>query len=569
MYILGINSAYHESSVCLLHDGCLIAAVEEERFNRVKHGKLPRIDNPQQLPASSIKYCLEAGGISFAEIEHIGFAFDPALRLQNIGKDDLASDDDWGGRNAELKFHALITSIPELLTRQLGMSHKTRFHWLPHHVCHASSAYFVSPFDQSAVLTIDGIGEFATTQAAWGSGNRLEVLWEIDYPHSLGFLWEKLSRFLGFGEYDACKVMGLAAYGDPNSHAAAFQRLVQVTPSGFTVNATLLQFRQFESFAGLEQVLGPRRQPDSPLQPRHKDMAACLQQTTEQAFLQLAQRLKTSVDSDNLCLAGGVALNCRANQILQERGPFKHVFVQPAAHDAGTALGAAYWIWHQVLNQPKAQGLTSVYLGPVYADAELEAAIQAQGLRYYRSRDVVTETAQLLADGNIVAWFQGRMEFGPRALGNRSLLADPRDPGMREKINQKVKHRDAFRPFGPSITEKAAPDWFQLPGVGSVPSPSEFMLSTHAIKPGQAARIPAVVHHDHTSRLQVVREYINPIFHALLDAFGSLTGVPILLNTSFNDSEPIVCSPHDALNTFCKTQIDCLVLGQFIVKRNP
>ena len=569
MYILGINSAYHESSACLLHDGCLIAAVEEERFNRVKHGKAPRIDNPQQIPASSIKYCLATGGISFAEIEHVGFAFDPELRLQNIGKDEMAPDEDWGGKNGELTFHALITSIPERLRHQLGMSPNTHFHWLPHHLCHASSAYFVSPFNQSAILTVDGIGEFATTQAALGSGNRLEALWEINYPHSLGFLWEKLSRFLGFGEYDACKVMGLAAYGDPNRQAAAVQRLVQVTPSGFTVDAAMLQFRQFDNFAGLEQILGPRRQPDSPLQQRHKDIAACLQHTTEQAMLQLARRLKTSVDTDNLCLAGGVALNCRANQILQERGPFKHVFVQPAAHDAGTALGAAYWIWHRVLKQPMAPVLTSAYLGPAYADAELEAAIRAQGLRYYRSRDVVAEAAQLLADGNIVAWFQGRMEFGPRALGNRSLLADPRDPGMREKINQKVKHRDAFRPFGPSITAEAAADWFQLPGNGSVPSPSEFMLSTHAIRPERAQRIPAVVHFDQTSRLQIVRKHMNPLYHELLDAFGSLTGVPILLNTSFNDSEPIVCSPQDALNTFCKTHMDCLVLGEFIVKRDP
>jgi carbamoyltransferase len=243
--------------------------------------------------------------------------------------------------------------------------------------------------------------------------------------------------------------------------------------------------------------------------------------------------------------------------------------VQPAAHDAGTAVGAAYWIWHQMLNQPRAQVLTSAYLGPAYANAELEAAIQARGLAYYRSPDVVAEAAQLLADGAILAWFQGRMEFGPRALGNRSLLADPRDPGVRDKLNQKVKHRDTFQPFGPSVTEEAAPEWFQWENNSPAPSPADFMLATCAVKPGRVGRISAVVHLDQTSRLQIVRRHINPRYHALLVQFGSLTGVPILLNTSFNDSEPIVCSPEDALNTFCKTRIDCLVLGEFIVKRKP
>jgi carbamoyltransferase len=274
------------------------------------------------------------------------------------------------------------------------------------------------------------------------------------------------------------------------------------------------------------------------------------------------------VDTDNLCLAGGVALNCRANQILQENGPFTNVFVQPAANDAGTAVGAAYWIWHQEFNHPKADGMTSAYLGPSYAAAELEDAIKASGLKYHHSRDVIGETAQLLADGSIVGWFQGRMELGPRALGNRSLLADPRDPKMPDKINQKVKHRESFRPFGPSITEEEAPRWFQLPGNDCVPSPADFMLSTYTVRPEQVRRIPAVVHCDQTSRIQIVRKHTNPAYHALLDTFGSLTGVPLLLNTSFNDSEPIVCSPTDALNTFCNTQIDCLVLGDFVLKRN-
>lgn len=568
MYILGINSAYHESSACLIHDGCLIAAVEEERFNRVKHGKASRIDNPQEIPVNSVKYCLAAGGITFAGVDHVGYAFDPELRLQNIGLEDTAPVDNWGGKDGELKFHALIATIPDLLKRNLGMPGTACFHWLNHHLCHASSAYFASPFTKAAILTIDGIGEFATTQAAIGDGNQIDVLWEINYPNSLGLLWEKLARFLGFEEYDACKVMGLAAYGNPQHQAEAFRWLAQLTPAGFRVDGGLLQFRQGDDFAGIERVLGPRRQAGSPLEQRHKDIAACLQQTTEQAILRLAQRLKSQVDTDNLCLAGGVALNCRTNQILQEQGPFKNVFVQPAAHDAGTALGAAYWLWHKELNLAKTHGMTSAYLGPFYTDAELEAAIQAKGLKYHRSREVVAEAAQLLAEGNIVGWFQGRMEWGPRALGNRSLLADPRDPTVREKINQKVKHRQPFLPFGPSVTEEAARDWFQLPDNHSVPSPSDFMLSTHAIRPEQAQRVPAVVHHDQTSRIQIVRKSANPRYHALLSKFGSLTGVPMLLNTSFNDSEPIVCSPGDALNTFCKTQIDCLVLGDFILHQN-
>jgi carbamoyltransferase len=568
MYILGINSAYHESSACLIQDGQLIAAVEEERFNRVKHGKSAQIDNPQEIPARSINYCLAAGGITFAEVAHVGFAFDPELRLRNIGQEPMSRRDTWGGEAGELRFHNLLVTIPDLLKTKLGMSNGTRFRWVKHHLCHAGSAYYVSPFTKAAILTIDGIGEFATTQAAIGAGNQIKVLWEINYPNSLGFLWEKMSRFLGFGEYDACKVMGLAAYGKANWHTEVFHKLVQFTHDGFLVDGALMQFRQFDNFSGLEQVLGPRRTPRAPLEQRHKDIAACLQQTTEEAVLHLARRLKLEADTENLCLAGGVTLNCRANQMLQEKGPFNNVFVQPAAHDAGTSLGAAYWIWNQELGHPRAPVMSNAYLGPAYGDVDLEAAIQSSGLGYHRSGRVVEETAKLLADGNIVGWFQGRMELGPRALGNRSLLADPRDPQVRDKLNKKVKHRESFRPFGPSITEEAAPDWFQLPPNHSVPSPSDFMLSTQAIRPEQIQRIPAVAHYDNTSRIHIVRKDINPRYHALLSTFGALTGVPLLLNTSFNDDEPIVCSPSDAVNTFRRTQIDCLVLGDFIIIRN-
>jgi carbamoyltransferase len=435
-----------------------------------------------------------------------------------------------------------------------------------HHLCHAASAFLVSPFEEAAVMGVDGIGEFATVWLGQGQGAALRRLGSIDYPHSLGFLWEKIARFLGFGEYDASKVMALAAQGDAKKLAPAFATLVRSDrQGGLRLSAEVLRFRTLD-FAPLEKLFGPRRRAGESITPRHADIAAALQEATDRAILHLAGALRESMGGKRLCLAGGVALNCVTNRILHESGLFEEIYIPPVAHDAGTALGAAAWLWCQHFGGARSFILEHPYLGPEYAEAEVEKCLSRSGLRFCRSPDVAAEAARRLADGAVVGWFQGRMEAGPRALGNRSLLADPRRPGMRDLLNRKIKHREGFQPFAPAVLAPRAAEWFRLPGASRS---TDFMLFACAALPARAARIPAVVHLDGSSRLQTVRAETNPLFYRLISEFDRLTGVPMVLNTSFNDTEPIVCSPDDALRTFKASQIDALCLGDFVVERVP
>jgi len=562
--VLGINSAYHESAACLLRDGVPVAFAEEERFNRRKHGKLARVDNPDELPRQAIQFCLRQGGISLAGVEAIGYSFNPPLRLRNVGLGGPAGSRDWGSGAGEELFQRRLRAIPGALAEMAGAQVSDRFHWIEHHLCHAASAFLVSPFDEAAVLAIDGIGEFGTAWLGHGQGVELRKLGELEYPHSLGFLWEKLAGFLGFGKYDACKVMGLAAYGDPKTFAPGLATLVSSDQEGgLRLAADTLRFRSDE-FRPLESLLGPRRRPDEPLTGRHADIAAALQKATDKALLDLAGALRRRTASSRLCLAGGVALNCVSNRVLQDSGLFEELYVQPAAHDAGTALGAAAWLWCRHSGGQRAFVLEHPYLGPGYSAAELIAALERRGLRYRRSSDAAVEAAAFIASGAVVGWFQGRMEVGPRALGNRSLLADARRPEMRAVLNEKVKHRESFQPFAPAVLAERAAEWFRIPGRSRA---SDFMLLACDVRPERAARIPAVVHADGTSRIQTVRAETNPLFHRLIAQFERRTGVPLVLNTSFNDSEPIVCSPEDALRTFGNTHIDALLLGDFVVER--
>ena len=562
--MLGINSAYHESAACLLRDGVPVAFAEEERFNRRKHGKLARVDNPDELPRQAIQFCLRQAGIGLAGVEAVGYSFDPPLRRRNVGLGGSIGSSDWGSAAGEELFQRRLRAIPEALAELAGAQVSDRFHWLEHHLCHAASAFLVSPFDEAAVLVVDGIGEFGTAWLGQGQGVELRKLGELEYPHSLGFLWEKLARFLGFGEYDACKVMGLAAYGDPKTFAAGFATLVSSNGQGeLRLAADTLRFRS-DDFGPLESLLGPRRRPGEPLTGRHADIAAALQKATDKALLDLAGTLRRRTGSSRLCLAGGVALNCVSNRVLQESGLFEELYVQPAAHDAGTALGAAAWLWCRHSGGDRAFVLEHPYLGPGYSDIELIAALERRGLRYRRSPDAAAEAAARIAGGAVVGWFQGRMEVGPRALGNRSLLADARRPEVRTVINEKVKHRESFQPFAPAVLAERAADWFRIPGRSRS---SDFMLLACDVRPEVARRIPAVVHADGTSRIQTVRAETNPLFHRLIAQFERRTGVPLVLNTSFNDSEPIVCSPEDALRTFGSTHIDALWLGDFVVER--
>ncbi len=565
IYILGINSAYHESAAAIIKNGRLLAAVEEERFNRIKHAKCAKIDNPDELPVNAINYCLKEAGIKLGEVNHVCFSFNPEKRLKNIETGEQVAVGGWGSKTGELEFHGKILGIPDKLNALAGRDISARFHWLDHHLCHASSAFFVSPFEESAILSVDGIGEFTTTLLGFGKGNKIEILKELRYPNSLGFLWEKIAVFLGFTEYDSAKVMGLASYGDGNKYHSKFQEIVKILENGeFTINNNALKFRS-DDFEPLEQLLGVKKATNpSHRTKEHEDIAAGLQRITDEVILSLARYLSKSTGCRNLCMAGGVALNCSVNSKILLSGYFENIYIQPAAHDAGTALGAAHYFWNSILDKKRTFVMRHPFWGPKYDDVEIENSIKESDLKYRKIKNIENRVAALLSKGKIVGWFQGRLEWGPRALGNRSLLADPRSIETKNKLNKLVKKREGFRPFAPSVLEECASEWFEMPKKSVS---SEFMLFAFDVRKEKRGLIPAVTHVDGTSRIQIVTKNSNPKFHGLISAFRKITGVPLLLNTSFNDNEPIVCSPRDATNTFSGSGIDHLAIGDFLVRK--
>lgn len=570
MFILGVNSVYHDSSACIIRDGELLGFHEEERYSRVKHAKEARIDNPHVLPEHAIEQCLRDASrsmnrsVSLADVDHVGYSFDPDLRLNNgeITARHYPVSEGFGSVAGEQQFHDLIRSIPSEFSRR---NFAGQFHFIPHHVCHAASCFNVSPFEEAAVLVVDGIGEFETTSLYHGKGSRLERIDSLVFPHSLGFLWEKISQFLGFSAYDASKVMGLAAFGDAQSAINPLRSLVEVGPSGrFWVDDQIVRLRSSD-FTGLENMFGlPKRSsPMSLLKGEdagYLNLAAALQHTTEQVLLGLAERLQAETQSRNLCMAGGVALNCAANGKLWARGLFDDVYIQPAANDAGTALGAAFHLWNEFLGNKRSFRMESAFHGRDYLSAGWTPPRNSDAFDWRQSTDVAAETAGLLVEGKLVAWYQGADEVGPRALGNRSILADPRRKDVRDLINAKIKHREMYRPLCPSVLEEEFENWFGTAGNTS----SENMLMAHWLQKGQDL-VPAVVHADGTCRAQIVRRSRNLRFHTLISHFYRLTGVPMVLNTSFNISEPIVSSPADALETFRRSGLDALVIGDMIV----
>ncbi|KAI9705606.1 MAG: hypothetical protein M1836_006362 [Candelina mexicana] len=562
MRILGVNSVYHESAATLLVDGQVVAAAEEERFSRIKHAKPARVDNADELPLESIRYCLEHAAVKPEDIDAIAYSFDPDLRAREFILDDKTEAGDWGTEQGEKTFLSHLHSVPDALAAHLGRAAQ-RLTFVPHHLSHAASSFYPSRFEDAAILVADGIGEAACTLLARGDKNGITILRSIPFPHSIGFVWEKISKYLGFSEYDACKAMGLAAYGDASKFKNAFSQLMRVeSASGYAVDKATANFR-LPDFERLEALFGPARKPDAPLESHHYDVAASLQVATDEALLALAQELRQVVDSDNLCLAGGVALNCVSNVALKEAGLFSNIFIPSAPHDAGTAIGAALEL-NQRIGGPANAVSDTPYLGPEYDDASIVAAYTAAGLSPELSSSPALEAARMIAAGKIVAWFQGRMEFGPRALGNRSLLADPRSSATREMLNVKVKHRETFRPFAPSVLAEPAGEWFEL---GRPSSSYDFMLFACQAAAGRGEQVPAVLHEDGTARVQLVHRERNPTFYELISHFADLTGVPMVLNTSFNDSEPIVCTPADAIATFRKTRIDALFIGSRFVTR--
>jgi carbamoyltransferase len=564
---LGINAVYHDSAACLVRDGRVVAAAEEERFTRIKHGKRPLPFTTWELPYHAIDFCLGAAGLDLAEVDHVAYSFQPRLLLKEkelrlpIEPSAFATKQSWTSpwEPLELAYvvnaeRQLLDGAPHHLGKRFARAKKARhwrWHYVEHHLAHEASAFLAAPFEESAVMTLDGRGELATTSYGRFAGRDYERLGQVLMPHSLGLLYERVTSYLGFlNSSDEYKVMALASYGEP-VHASAFRNLVRIRDNGeYTV-----------ADADFEALFGPRRERGGPMEEKHFDIARSLQAVLEESALELASWLARRTGSRNLCMAGGVALNCVMNARIRDAGVFDRVWVQPAAGDAGTALGAALWTDWRARGGARDWTMDHAYYGPEYPAEEIRAFLQRGKLKYRTSEDVAAEAADLLAQDKILGWFQGRMEFGPRALGARSILASPLAPDMQARLNE-IKDREDFRPVAPVVLEEEAPRWF----VGAGTSP--FMLFVHDVAPDKAARIPAVRHVDGTARIQTINRGQNALYYDLLRAFQGRTGVPVLVNTSFNTrSEPMVCSPRDAVECFWTSPIDALVIGPFILEK--
>ncbi len=593
MRILGISAFYHDSAAALIEDGKIIAAAQEERFTRKKHDS--------DFPTCAVEYCLREASVSLGDVDFVAFYDKPFLKFERLLETYL-SFAPWG-------FTSFREAMPIWLKEKLFQKDLLRktfqkydpdFDWknkllfAEHHQSHAASAFFPSPYEDALVLTMDGVGEWATTSVAHGSGNKLEMFRELHFPHSLGLLYSAFTYYTGFrvnsGEY---KVMGLAPYGEPKYKDLILDNLIDVKEDG----TFRLDQSYFDYCTGLRmtndkfaELFGaPARNPESLLTNRDMDLAASIQAVTEEIVLKLTRSLAKETGAKNLCLAGGVALNCVANGKVLRDGAFENIWVQPAAGDAGGALGAALCAYHLYQGQPRhlngaADAMFGSYLGPDYSDDEIDQRITAVGGKLTRHDDaeVIDLTAQALADGKAIGWFQGRMEFGPRALGNRSILGDARSPEMQKTLNLKIKYRESFRPFAPSVRREDVADWFDM----DTDSPYMLMVAdvakSHQKEMTEAEKalfgidklnisrsdIPAVTHVDYSARIQTVDAERNPKYHALLTKFKDLTGCPVVANTSFNvRGEPIVCTPEDAFRCLMGTELDVLVVGNCVLKK--
>jgi carbamoyltransferase len=547
MLTLGINAAFHDSAACILKDGQLLAAAEEERFTHIKHGKRPIPFSAYEMPFHSISYCLDIAGAHINDIDHFAYSFDPSLAK---GPEHPAFMD----ANINARLHLRDGWPHHLQKKFMGADiPENKWHFVEHHIAHAASAFHASPYPEAAVLTIDGRGENATTSYFHGKGNDLKTLRQVYLPHSLGLLYEKMTTYLGFlHSSDEYKVMALASYGEP-VYAHTFRSMIRINGTGdYTI-----------SDDNFEKHFGPARKKDDPFTQFHFNIAHSLQVVLEESALKLANWLHKETGSDNLCMAGGVALNCVMNARLRDHGPFKNIWVQPAAGDSGTALGAALWLdaKKRSANGQRSFVMDHAYWGPGYTDEQIEKFLRWTKTPYRKLENVAVETAAILAQDKIIGWFQGRMEFGPRALGSRSILASPINPDMQARLNE-VKDREDFRPVAPVVLEEDAPDWFENAHY------SPFMLFIYDVKPDKAGRIPAVRHVDGTARIQTVNRNQHPKYYDLLTEFKKLTGVPILVNTSFNTlGKPIVCTPRDAIECFWGSPFDSLVIGSFLIEK--
>lgn len=586
-WILGISAFYHDSAACLVRDGAIVAAASEDRFTRKK--------GDSDFPARSVEFCLKHAGIEVGDLSFVGFYDKPLLKFERILETYVGT--------APRGFGSFLKAGPLWIKEKLYQDRTLReslgdyegeLFYSEHHESHAASAFFPSPFEEAAILTMDGVGEWATSSVGIGRGNDIQILKELHWPDSLGLLYSAFTYYTGFkvnsGEY---KVMGLAPYGEPKYVDLIFKHLVDLKEDGsFTLDQ-----RYFNYLSGLTMTSGafhdlfggPPRVPETKLTQREMDLARSVQDVCEEIMLRKARHAHAVTGSENLCMAGGVALNCVGNGKILRNGPFKRIWIQPAAGDAGGALGVAQLIWHRHLEKPRSvvpgkDGMSGSYLGPAYSDSEIETFLTSVGAKYEKLDDstLTTRVADELAKGRILGWFKGRMEFGPRSLGARSILGDPRSPRMQADMNIKIKFREGFRPFAPSVLRERAADYFELD------SDSPYMLLVAPVKKERQvpmtadqrklwglellnvpkSDIPAVTHIDYSARVQTVDRTVNPAFHALLAEFDRITGCAVLVNTSFNvRGEPIVCSPLDAYRCFMRTHIDSLVLGPYLLAK--
>ena len=578
-YILGVNAYHGDSSACLVKDGVLIAAAEEERFRRIKHWA--------GFPSESIRYCLAAAGIKLSQVEHVAINQDAKANLVKKIGFTLGNRPDFGLIMDRLRNKRERVGLSDHLAKAFpGENFVGQLHAVEHHFAHMSSAFHVSPFKDAAIVSVDGFGDFAS--AAWGYGRDGEISIDdkVFFPHSLGIFYQALTQWLGFPNYgDEYKVMGLAPYGEPK-YMAEMRKIVKLQDDG-SYRLALEYFRHHkekieyewengepkvgELFAHeLNNLLGPARQKNEELTQRHKDIARSTQAMYEEAFFHLLHALHKRHGGDNLTLAGGCAMNSVANGKVLRNTPYKNLYVQSAAGDAGGAIGAAFSVWHK-LGGKRVFVMNHSYWGPEYSNDEIELLLNANDAKLEAQRcrrelisdeDVLcSRTASAISEGQVIGWFQGRMEWGPRALGNRSILGDPRRADMKDILNLKIKRRESFRPFAPSILREEVPTWFETDD--DVP----FMMQVYQIRAEKRTLIPAVTHADGSGRLQTVDKATNPRYYKLIEFFGSLTNVPVLLNTSFNENEPVVCTPNEALDCFLRTKMDVLVLGNWFISR--
>ncbi len=575
MNILGINAYHGDSAACVVIDGKLVAAIEEERIRRVKHWA--------GFPSEAIRYCLDEAGLTIGEIEHIAIGRDPSAHLHNKILFSLRKRPSFAAIKDRLSNMGKVMDLRKVLARALDVDPSTvqaEVHNVEHHRAHMASSFLLSPFDSAACMTIDGFGDFVSTMWGKGEGSRLAIDQWVQFPHSMGLFYTACTQYIGFPRYgDEYKVMGLAPYGEPE-YLEAFREIVLLKKNGkfelnldyFLHHSTGIEMQWENGSPEMGPVFsdawvkrfGPVRQKDQPLEAHHKNLARSVQAMAEEVYFHTLNHLAAAAGSERLCLAGGCAYNSVANGKIFERTPFRELHIHPAAGDAGTAVGAAFWVWNQKLGRPRDFLLRHAFWGPQYSDAQVRQCLDAGKLDYRWVEDegqLAALTADRMIAGDVVGWFQGRSEWGPRALGNRSIVVDPRRNDMKDILNARIKRREAFRPFAPSILEERSGEYFEE----SYPVP--YMLQVYKIRPDKRDEIPAVTHVDGTGRLQTVSRESNPLYHRLIKTFGEKTGTPVILNTSFNENEPVVNHPQQAIDCYLRTKMDTLVVGKALLRK--